>query len=148
MILPALSIKQPYADLIRKGEKSIETRMWRTGYRGPLVICSSRLPVGQGPVGKALCIVFLRHCRPMEMIDQGAACCTIYAGAKSWIFHERWVDLNWFEVRGQRGIFPLIVPEGKFFCPEDRALAFAWLDWAKEKGFIDKIKKGTADERG
>jgi len=146
MILPALSVKQPWADLIRTRRKSIETRVWMTGYRGPLVICSSRLPVGLGPVGKALCVRFLQHCRPMTQADAAAACCELYERAQAWIFHDRQIDLNWFDVRGQRGIFALLVPDGQFFCPEDRVLAYQWLDWAKARGYLDKIKTfSTAD---
>jgi hypothetical protein len=34
----ALTICQPYAELIARGEKPIENRTWPTSYRGPLVI--------------------------------------------------------------------------------------------------------------
>lgn len=34
----ALTICQPYAHLIARGEKPIENRVWRTAYRGPLLI--------------------------------------------------------------------------------------------------------------
>jgi activating signal cointegrator 1 len=33
---PALSIRQPWAELILLGQKSIEIRTWKTAYRGPL----------------------------------------------------------------------------------------------------------------
>jgi len=42
--MKALSIKQPYADLIAKRIKTLEVRSWRTNYRGPLVIVSSKQP--------------------------------------------------------------------------------------------------------
>jgi len=35
---PALSIRQPWAELILMGRKTIEVRTWTTDYRGPLVI--------------------------------------------------------------------------------------------------------------
>lgn len=35
---PALSIKQPWAELIFGGAKDVEVRKWTTGYRGPLWI--------------------------------------------------------------------------------------------------------------
>lgn len=38
IILKALTIKQPWATLIALGEKKIETRSWKTSYRGPLFI--------------------------------------------------------------------------------------------------------------
>lgn len=34
----ALTIRQPWASLIAAGVKTIETRSWQTGYRGPLLI--------------------------------------------------------------------------------------------------------------
>ena len=36
--MKALTIKEPYATLIRNGVKTIETRSWKTNYRGPLYI--------------------------------------------------------------------------------------------------------------
>ena len=36
--MKALTICQPYADMILKGEKPIENRTWPTPYRGPLAI--------------------------------------------------------------------------------------------------------------
>ncbi len=145
MMLPALSVKQPWADLIASGEKTIETRTWWTGYRGPLVICSSALPKGQGVTRRALCVVFLTHCRDMTLADQVAARCEIYEKAKAWEFtRERLIHLKAMEnVRGQLGIFPLSLPESEFFLPEERALAYRWLDWAKERGMLDRIKENN-----
>lgn len=44
--MKALSIIEPYASLIAEGKKHIETRSWRTSYRGPLLIHASatRIP--------------------------------------------------------------------------------------------------------
>ncbi len=36
--MKALTICQPYAELIARGEKLIENRTWATSYRGPLAI--------------------------------------------------------------------------------------------------------------
>lgn len=41
MILPALSIRQPWAWLIVHGHKNIENRTWSTPYRGRLLIHAS-----------------------------------------------------------------------------------------------------------
>lgn len=40
--MKALSVRQPYAGLIVRGEKTIEMRSWRTDYRGPILICAGR----------------------------------------------------------------------------------------------------------
>ena len=37
-IMKALTIRQPWAELILRGRKPFELRSWRTYYRGPLVI--------------------------------------------------------------------------------------------------------------
>jgi hypothetical protein len=38
----ALSIRQPWAELILRGEKDVENRSWRTHHRGPLLVHASR----------------------------------------------------------------------------------------------------------
>lgn len=43
-----LTLSQPYASLVALGAKRIETRSWRTSYRGPLAIHAAK---GLGPVG-------------------------------------------------------------------------------------------------
>ena len=40
--MKALSVKEPWASLIRSGKKTIETRTWNTNYRGKLLICTSQ----------------------------------------------------------------------------------------------------------
>lgn len=143
MMIPAISVKQPWASMVASGVKTIETRTWWTPYRGPLAICSSALPKGQGVTRRALCVVFLRHCRSMARSDEQAACCTIYDQAKVWCFDaERRIALKAMsDVRGQLGIFPLLLPELEFFTPDDRDRVWRWLDWAKAKGMLDLVKQ-------
>lgn len=38
----AISICEPWATLIRLGHKKLETRSWKTSYRGPLLICAAK----------------------------------------------------------------------------------------------------------
>lgn len=40
--MKAISLWQPWASLIVEGTKSIETRSWYTGYRGPLLIHAAK----------------------------------------------------------------------------------------------------------
>lgn len=42
--MKALSIKQPYAELILQGKKKIELRKWNTKYRGEFYVHSSKTP--------------------------------------------------------------------------------------------------------
>ena len=38
--MKAISIQQPFAALIANEQKKLETRTWKTDYRGPLLICA------------------------------------------------------------------------------------------------------------
>ena len=87
--MKALSVKQPWANLIASGRKTIETRTWSTSYRGPLLIVSSKKP-NVAPAGSAVAIANLVACRCMTSADEAAACCQVYPKAVSWIL----VDLQ------------------------------------------------------
>jgi hypothetical protein len=85
-MMKALSVRQPWASRILRGEKRVEVRSWPTPYRGPLVICATRRPrIEDLPVGVALCIVPLLDCRPMTADDEPAAGIRSYPGAYSWV---------------------------------------------------------------
>lgn len=38
--MKAISLKQPFVELIKNRTKTIETRLWSTKYRGDLLICA------------------------------------------------------------------------------------------------------------
>ena len=42
--MKVLSIKQPYAELIVQGKKTIELRKWNTKFRGEFLIHASKIP--------------------------------------------------------------------------------------------------------
>lgn len=42
--MKALSLKQPYAELILQGRKKIELRKWNTSFRGEFLIHASKVP--------------------------------------------------------------------------------------------------------
>ncbi|MBU2639664.1 MAG: ASCH domain-containing protein [Nanoarchaeota archaeon] len=42
--MKALSLKQPYAELILQGKKKIELRKWNTNFRGEFYIHASKIP--------------------------------------------------------------------------------------------------------
>lgn len=42
--MKALSLKQPWAELILQGKKKIELRKWNTNFRGRFLIHSSKIP--------------------------------------------------------------------------------------------------------
>ena len=102
----AISLKQPWANLVASGKKTIETRKWTTGYRGPLIICSSRIPKIE-PAGYALCVAELYHIEPMRKEHEKAACIKVYPGAYSWFLRNIRALKNPVPVKGRLGIFDL-----------------------------------------
>ena len=105
----ALSLKQPWANMIAAGEKTIETRKWPTDYRGPLLIVSSKSP-DIPPAGYAVALATLVECRPMTGADEHAAQCRLYRGAYAWILRDIH-RVKPFPVRGQLGIYDVSVPD-------------------------------------
>jgi hypothetical protein len=156
MILPALSVKLPYAEWLATGKKSIETRLWSTPYRGPLLICAGRSVMDDAwehsPLrGMATCIRFLQDVRPMDLTDEAAACCEMYEGACAWCLHpRRMIHLNPVWVRGYQRLFPAYIEGGAFMIPEDRDLALAWLAWAQERDMLKYVRRqfGCAAQPG
>ena len=115
--MKALSLREPYATLIRNGEKTLETRKWTTSYRGDLLICASKnvdraamwrlrslIDYEDIKPGKAVCIVTLDDCRPMTAHDEKDACCPLYDRANAWILTEL-RQIVPFPVKGHLGLF-------------------------------------------
>lgn len=98
MLIPALTLRQPWASLVALGAKRVETRSWRTSYRGWLAIhsaktfptaerllceqepfCTALLQdttldptrplAAQLPRGCVLAVTWLDSCLPMEIIE-------------------------------------------------------------------------------
>lgn len=87
----SLSVRQPWADLIASGNKTLEIRSWTPNlYRGPLLICASskRLPKDSphqaSRYGVAVCIVDLIGCRTFAEADEARACCDREPGLYAW----------------------------------------------------------------
>ena len=111
--MKALSIKQPHAELIRLGQKTIEIRSWQTAYRGDLLICSSAKQDDSFEIlprsvllGHALFIVELYDIKPMTKADEAAACCDYSPGLFAWHFRNI-REIKPFPVKGKLGIFEL-----------------------------------------
>ena len=83
--MKALSLRQPWASLIADGRKTIETRTWRTYYRGPLAIHASTHPYEDLPTGGIIAVAWLYDCRPMEPSDESDACIALFEGAYAWL---------------------------------------------------------------
>lgn len=89
-----LSVKQPWAEFIASGQKTIELRTWTTSYRGPLAIAASiarcpraddRFASVDGARGHIVALVELLDVRPAAIDDQGAACIMPTQGLFSWV---------------------------------------------------------------
>jgi len=102
----AISLKQPWANLVAGGKKGIETRKWSTKYRGDLVICSSQSPKIE-PFGKALCIVELYDIKPMTKVHEKKACIKVYPGAYSWLLRNIRPINPPIPIKGRLGIYNL-----------------------------------------
>lgn len=101
--MKALSIKQPWANMIVNRMKSIETRYWSTDYRGDLVIVSSKIP-NIHPAGFALAIVKVKDCRRMREEDEAAARCPFDPRAFSWILTDV-RKIHPVPIKGQKGLY-------------------------------------------
>lgn len=67
--MKALTLTEPWASLMRIGEKNIETRSWATAYRGPLAIHAAK---SMPPYAKQFCddpLVFSAFHRHEERSD-------------------------------------------------------------------------------
>lgn len=129
--MKALSITEPYASLILMGRKRIETRSWKTNYRGRILIhaSSTRMPdewkyllplVGyKVQPGYILCTADLVNCIEMtddfiymtEMLDYPEYCVGFYSpGRYAWIL-DNVQPVEPFKVKGRLGLWECDVPD-------------------------------------
>jgi len=126
----ALSLREPWASLIAYGPKRIETRSWRTNYRGPLYIHASLgridqsdphirellelLPGWEPAYGLVLCKCLLTDCLPMDgaflsaLSDPVERLCGEYApGRFAWMIQDvQPLDMP-FPAKGRLGLWNL-----------------------------------------
>lgn len=104
--MKALSVKQPWANMIARGEKTIELRSWGTRHRGDLIICSSKKPYIE-PAGCALAIVNMVDCRRATQKDEERACSTVWLDVDfAWVF-ENIRRLTPWPIKGAMGLFDI-----------------------------------------
>lgn len=108
--MKAISIKQPWANLIVSGQKTIETREWFTPYRGQILLVSSKIPKIE-PCGCAVAVADLVDCRAMTKADKDAAKCSMYPNAFAWVL-QNVRAIEPFPVKGQLGLYEVdVAPE-------------------------------------
>ncbi|HEV7620265.1 MAG TPA: ASCH domain-containing protein [Flavisolibacter sp.] len=113
----------PYADWIKTGQKTIETRYRSFNYRGDVVICCGKTNSIGKNAGKALCIVELWKIRPMKKGDEKAAGVKYDPEIKSFLFRN-WRHFNRdFEFSPQRifgawqSLFDITIPDDVEIIP-------------------------------
>jgi len=120
----------PYADWIKTGKKTIETRHRSFNYKGDLVICCGKTNSVGKNAGKALCIVELWKIRPMKKSDETAAGVKYNPEIKSFLLRN-WRHFNRdFEFSPQRiagawqGIFEITIPDDVEIIPRPDIKSF------------------------
>jgi len=113
--MKAISIKQPWANLICSGRKTCEIRSWQTKHRGDILIVSSLLPDSWAMkdfnfsrkdllFGKALCIAELYKIEKMERRHEQLALCDFSPDLFAW--HLRNIrQIEPFPVKGKLSIY-------------------------------------------
>jgi len=120
-----LSLWQPWAGLVAAGLKPIETRWWKTSYRGKVLICSakridreltecqyrdeletdySRIGASWKSGGFALCVADMIDCRPMLSTDQTPSYVKYDPRRFSWIL-KNIIPVAPFPVIGRQRLF-------------------------------------------
>lgn len=116
----ALTVKQPYANRIAEGQKTVELRTKNTAYRGDILICSSSLPELEGlESGASICLVELYDVKKVKDLtkEEKAKTC-LHEKAEYWKHAKYgWMLRNprrviEYPVKGQLGIWNLVYTEG------------------------------------
>ena len=114
--MKAISLRQPFANMIAEGVKTIETRKWTTSHRGRLAICASKSKkpyLGlhpEPPYGAIVAVVTLVDCFPMSQDDEEAACCAW--NEEAWAWHlENIVRVKPVPVLGRMSVFNIDTEE-------------------------------------
>lgn len=120
--MKALTICQPYAELIARGEKVIENRTWFTRYRGPLAIHAglsrswlepgSRFSERNLPFGAVVAIADLVDCCQVKQLRGALATHKHALGPWCWVLQNVRRIEEPFPVPGHQGLWDVLLPEG------------------------------------
>jgi len=117
--LKALCLRQPWANLIITGQKTIETRKWQTNYRGDILLCTSKRPEIE-PYGKAVAIATLYRIEKMIIEHEPAAMTKVYKRAFSWFLKDI-ILIEPIPVKGQLSLFNVEINWGELKFKDDKA---------------------------
>lgn len=132
--MKALTISQPYANLIASGEKWVENRTWHTDYRGPLAIHAGRgtqylthWELGAYPTGVVIAVCRLIACLSVEETKKSLDLASLPDGARrfGWEFFREFLDHEYTE-----GPYGLVLADVQKFSEHIPATGhqFLW-DW-------------------
>jgi hypothetical protein len=110
MKIKALSIKQPWANMIADGKKTIETRTWKTNHRGAIAIVSSKSP-DIAPAGYLLAIGTIVDCREMVKADEEKAYVRCLPGLYAWELHAVKKLDKPIPIKGKQGLYEIDIDE-------------------------------------
>ena len=141
MLLPALILNDyksaPYAEWVKTGAKTIETRMNRLfTYRGDIVICCGKSNSVGNNAGKALCIVEIWKGRPMNNTpEEIAAACIGWDKNRKSLLLRNWRHFSRdFEfapaaiTKNFQGIFSIELPEDIEIIPRPEIKSFVEIE--------------------
>ena len=124
--MKCISIMQPYAWCVSTGIKTLETRTWKTAYRGPLLIAASK-KIDQGhykylqyigiklppkkdlEYGKIIATTNLTSCVIFTRAMEKFSLCTFYHGYGFWLKGTKMLK-NPVPVRGALGLYEVPWP--------------------------------------
>lgn len=127
--MKAITIHQPWADLIAGGVKTIETRTWPTQFRGVLAIhagkANAETPKRQDAetqnefwcdsgyrrveYGAVVAVARMYDCRRLTAADEPAACCEC-AGKFGFFLRDIMRLRHPMKLRGQQGLWEINEP--------------------------------------
>lgn len=157
-VFKALSVKQPYADLLTRivyrdesgnyhAEKTIEVRTRNINYRGDLLICSSKKPNDiPGCIAGVTCgFVELYDVRPIDQFteeDWIATCIPEKERPRKgygWMMRNprRVVEMP---IKGQLGLYDIVVPKGDV-TEYPRTVALGSEGWEIVKNKINPLSR-------
>ncbi len=122
---------EPYAQWIKEGTKTIETRMNRLfSFRGDVIICCGKTNSVGKNAGKALCIVEIFAGGNMQPEHEHAACIAYHANRRV-LMLRNWRHFSYdFEFskcaiqKNFQGMFDMKIPEGIEIIPQPQIKSF------------------------
>jgi ASCH domain-containing protein len=119
--MKCLSLRQPYAALIVAGIKTIETRTWKTNYRGKILIHAALKPIELpnrfksmlkeiepevlSATGKIIGSVDVIDCRPLLAKDKKTALVDEIENKYAWLLENPEVFKEFIPLKGKLGLF-------------------------------------------